>query len=76
MYTFDMEVRIDPDVKSVAEFMQRNVEASRLVGVASCLAGLAPLLWGDYRAESVSALRLAESPITLDGPRRQPASTE
>ncbi len=32
-----MEIAIDPDVKAVAEFMQEQIEARKLVGVAESL---------------------------------------
>lgn len=62
-----MELIIDPDVKAVAEFMQSNMPASKLVSVASAVAALAPMLWGAFEAESVCALRLA--PSALNGAR-------
>ena len=58
-----MELEIDPDVKAVAEFMQSNMPAAKLVSVASAIAALAPILWGKYEAESVFALRLIASPL-------------
>lgn len=59
-----MELRIDSDVKSVAEFMQRNVATSRLVAVAESIGRLAPILWGGYEKEGIAALLLREdSPI-------------
>ena len=58
-----MELILDPDVKAVAEFMQSQIPASRLVSVADGLAKLAPILWDKYEAESVSAaLAAAEVP--------------
>lgn len=54
-----MELEIDEDVKAVAEFMQTNIAASRLTGVASSLSALAPVLWGRYAPEPVHSLSLA-----------------
>jgi len=56
-------IEIDPDVHSVAEFMQTQIAASRLVSVASQLAAIAPLLWGDYERSTVQVLRLVAEPI-------------
>jgi hypothetical protein len=55
-----MEVHLDPDVQAVAEFMQRNIPAARLQGVANGIRDLAPILWGRYEKESVAALLLSE----------------
>lgn len=63
-----MDLRVDPDVQEVAEFMQRRIAASRLVGVADALAAIAPVLWGRYQPEMVDALR-------LDGGITAPAQT-
>lgn len=57
-----MELKIDDDVKAVAEFMQRNVKTARLVSVAQSVADLAPILWKRYEKEDVSALLLREHP--------------
>lgn len=54
-----MNLEIDADVKAVAEFMQANIAASRLVGVATAIGRLAPILWGRYSADDVQALSLA-----------------
>lgn len=66
-----MDLNIDPDVKSVAEFMQSNFAAARLIGIADGVARLAPILWGQYRAEEVSALWLQSSPISSYDPHTQ-----
>lgn len=55
-----MQLQFDPDVQAVAEFMQRNIEAARLVSVAAAVAALAPILWGRYAAEPVVPLALGE----------------
>jgi len=57
-----MEAVIDPDVKAVAEFMQSNIEARKLVGVAESLRAIAPILWGRYNQTPVAGIELlAES---------------
>ena len=57
-----MKLICDDDVKAVAEFMQNSMPAAKLVSVASAVASLAPILWGQFEAESISALRLAALP--------------
>jgi len=54
-----MELVLDDDVKAVAEFMQGNITASKLISVASAIAALAPILWGRYAPEPITALALA-----------------
>jgi len=58
-----MDLEMDGDVKAVLQFMQRNVQASHLVAVAGAVADLAPILWGKYEKEGISALLLREAPI-------------
>lgn len=65
----------DQDVQAVAEFMQTRIAAGRLVSVADRLAAMAPLLWGHYEAESVTALRLTPPPISVE-PETPAASSE
>jgi hypothetical protein len=43
-----MEIFIDDDLKAVLEFMYLNVSADKLVGIASKVHNLAPILWGHY----------------------------
>ena len=59
-----MELTIDPDVKSVAEFMQGSMPAAKLISVASAVAALAPSLWGHFEAEEIVSLRLMPSPLS------------
>ncbi len=62
-----MELLIDPDVKAVLEFMQRNIPAGKLVPVATAVRHLAPVFYGRYKEEDVSALLLIEQPPISDG---------
>ena len=64
-----MELEIDEDVKRVLEFMQGSMSADRLVAVAASVHALAPILWGHFGTEDISALRLASLP--LSGPRAE-----
>jgi hypothetical protein len=67
-----MEIEIDPDVKAVAEFMQSNIPAARLVSITVALYQLAPILWGRYGNDDVHALRLeAVAPIGSQGGLQQ-----
>ena len=63
-----MELKIDDDVKRVLEFMQGSMSADRLVAVAACVHALAPILWGQFEREDISALRLVSSSL-LNAPR-------
>ena len=58
-----MELIIDPDVRSVLEFMQERLPACKLVPVAKALLGMATLLWGHYSQEPCQIL-------TLESPKR------
>lgn len=42
-----MTIKLDRNVEAVMSFMEQNVEADRLVRVASAVASLAPTVWGD-----------------------------
>lgn len=42
-----MTIKLDHSVEAVMNFMERNVEADRLVRVAMAVASLAPTVWGD-----------------------------
>ncbi len=55
-----MDLEMHPGVKLVAEFMQRNLRADELRGVASALAIIAPAVWGQHPACEVPPLSLAE----------------
>jgi hypothetical protein len=67
---------VDSDVQAVIAFMQGNIPAARLVAVANGIASIAPLLWGQYQPESVQALRLVASPISLDDRHIQSVASE
>jgi len=69
-----VELKIDEDLKAVAEFMQKNIPASRLVGIANGLAGIAPILWGHHEREGILPLVLRSEPISVCDPHRQLAS--
>jgi hypothetical protein len=61
-----VNVVLDEDVKSVAEYMQRNLPAGRLAFVAKSIGDLGPLLWGHFSQQSEVndiALYLREDPI-------------
>lgn len=58
-----MNLEMNGNVKLVAEFMQAEIPAAELVAVATELARLAPILWGEYRAVNVKGLRLAPEPL-------------
>lgn len=55
-----MEMKVDSDVQSVLEFMQQNIQASRLTGVADSLPQMARLLWSRYPQEPCFAVSLVQ----------------
>ncbi len=69
-----MNIVMDEDVQKVCEFMQTSMPATKLVGVAKSVAGLAPVLWGTYETQAVDALRL-QTATWADGQPKQSAST-
>lgn len=71
-----MRLVMDDDVQRVCEFMQASVPTAKLVAVADGLASLAPLLWGTYQGEAVSALRLSSKPISACDRHRPQDATE
>jgi len=42
-----MTMKLDRNVEAVMEFLERNVEADKLVRVATTVATLAPIIWGN-----------------------------
>ena len=72
-----MNLILHADVKVVAEFMQCNIAASRLVAVATGLAALAPILWRFHESEAVVTLRLVPQPPISDyDPPKPPYANE
>jgi hypothetical protein len=71
-----MTVEMDPDVQRVAEFIQTNFAAQRLVSIAESVAALAPALWGQYGGEAVLALQLKPPLISACDPHTPPAASE
>ncbi|HZS85398.1 MAG TPA: hypothetical protein VFA50_21195 [Stellaceae bacterium] len=71
-----MDLFIDPDVKSIAEYMQSSLSATRLVPVAMALAKLAPILWGRYSVDEVDVLALIHDQLSASGSAiSQPAAS-
>jgi len=58
----EMTFQIDPDVKSVLEFMQDRISADRLVAVAASLPDLAKLLWSHYPQQPCLPVTLEPDP--------------
>src|SRR5690349_15646730 len=58
-----MQFEVDSDVKAVLEFMQTNIPADRLVGIAESVGQIGRLLWGHFRQEPVRAVSLLSVPI-------------
>jgi hypothetical protein len=53
-----MAIKLDCNLEKVLSFMERNVEADKLVRTAALVAALAPLLWGETSSLSERALTL------------------
>lgn len=69
-----MQVSLNPEIQRVAEFMQREIPAERLIEVASGLATLAPVLWGHFRTPNMNGVILELKPPTLSCAKRSVAS--
>jgi hypothetical protein len=57
----------DEHIKVVLEFMQANVPASKLCGVAESLPQMGKLLWGRIPQEPVTAMFIGGSQPTASG---------
>ena len=74
--TGKMQLEVDDHLKSVMEFMQSNIPASKLIGVADNLPQMARLLWGRYPQEPVvGASLLSEFPAVSTACETQPTAT-
>jgi hypothetical protein len=69
-----MELIMDGDLQAVAEFMQSNVPAAKLVSVADSLTAVARLLWSQYPQEPCTVARLLAPQITMPSDLRPIAS--
>jgi hypothetical protein len=61
-----LDISTDRDVKAVLEFMQKNITASKLVGIAEALPGIARLRWSHNPQEPVQSLTLVSAGLTGD----------
>lgn len=53
-----MNIEMHSSVQKVAEFMQRELPADELRGVADALAVVAPAIWGNYPIKEITPLTL------------------
>jgi hypothetical protein len=67
-------LQVDQDVMAALEYLQANVPAAKLVGVAEAINQVAPTLWGHFTPDNLKAVRLEAGPISA--PRRLEAATE
>lgn len=67
----EMQLVVDDNVKAVLEFMQVNIPASKLCGVADSLPQIVRLLWGHFPQEPCQCLSLTlEKQTMLDSERQ------
>jgi hypothetical protein len=64
-----MQFEVDSDVQAVLEFMQLNIPAAKLVGVAESASQMARLLWGHNPQEPVQPCSLTFSDLVGVRPR-------
>jgi hypothetical protein len=67
------EMKLDEDVHRVAEFMQHNLSATKLVAVAEALPKVARLLWEGYSQEPCTPARLAVPKTDRERPSQSDA---
>lgn len=65
----EMQFEVDSDVQAVLEFMQLNIPAVKLVGVAESASQMARLLWGHNPQEPVRSCSLTFSDLAGAQPR-------
>ena len=61
--TGQFEFVVDEHFRSVVEFMQTAIPASKLLGIAEQLPHVARLLWGDVAQEPVKVITLTGKPL-------------
>lgn len=73
-----MKIKMDDDLQSVLEFMQQNIRASKLVGVADKLPHMARALWSEYTQEPFRSMELESelSPSIPSSERTQPSAMQ
>ena len=70
----EMQFVIDEHVKAVLEFMQENVPASKLIGVAESVPQMARLLWDRFQQEPFSSISLHLDKPAMSGRESQSLS--
>ena len=69
-----LALEVDVHLEKLLDYMQNNIPAHKLIGIAEGLPQTARLLWGGYSQEPVRLFVLTAKPLsTLDG--RQPDAT-
>jgi hypothetical protein len=64
----DTILSVDPDLKAVADFMQSQLPAGKLISVSDQIPKLARLLWGNYPQEPCRALFLTTPKMGPESP--------
>jgi hypothetical protein len=70
-----MKLTMHPSVQKIAEYMQAELPADQLAGVARALSALAPVLWGQYPVQDICPLKLVHEPIISPAEHIPPAAT-
>lgn len=60
-----MTVEINPSVQKVIEFMQREIPADELNGVADSLPVVAKAIWSRFPTTEIKPMQLVEQPIAI-----------
>ena len=61
----NVDLEMDAGVRKVVEFMQRELPANDLRGIAAAVAAVGEVVWDTYEYRQVSPLTLREPPIRL-----------
>ena len=59
-----MIVQMNPNVQKVVEFLQREIPADELNGVANAIPAVAAVVWSEYHHQAIRPMKMSEPPIT------------
>jgi len=69
-----MQFSADEHVQIVLEFLQSNIPANKLMGIAECLPQMARLLWGHFQQEPFIPIELRLPKMVGENPSLQVAT--